>query len=422
MKLSPRNKVNRAHGWAGVLCSGILLACTGEHAPQSPVDPDASGLETVVAPQGQYIHFPLCEPGQTCGRINGSVDLRLVACSARISCEPKLLHDPRNLERGPTLVAGFSCGFPQGTPDQDVLLAYHPRIRCYTDGLISNPATWLPPDGIAPNLLPGDHIFYSQQAATVGDVFTNAALVMTPLKDAAPTGFCEITAWGAVAFSARGEGALVDPQCTGPGCERLRRGAHIQWAPAIRWRAIVKWSEAAGWDCYADGPTPQTWVDRVVLVAATHDLPTPEVKGELPAIQDFALMTVESRYHPETPNGHATLILRFAEDSAFPESAQALPTAMVERDLWVRNPTLGPPANVAVTWSCGELDAAGHVTRVGVLIKDTDLQAPLGAIVINRTGPTGSWDCERLPDGGCRLLEQAEWALQTPCLLPAAPL
>jgi hypothetical protein len=418
----------------GATTGSTVAACAVEDGAVQLDARDVNGLETIVAPQGQYVHFPLCEAGQTCGRINGSVDLRVVACSANITCEPSLLHDPRTLERGPTLVAGFSCGFPDNTPPQDVLLGYHPTIRCYYDGVISNRATWLPPDGVAPDLLPSDHITYAQQSSPVGDVYSNAALVMTPLKakqtgnGSTPFAFCEVSAWGAVAFSGKSEGQLVDSECTAQECARKRRGAHIQWAPAIHWRALVSWSDVSGWNCHAAGTTPQTWVERVVLTAAAHDLPFPLAKGQLPATQDYALLSVELRDHPEVddpqtpaPEQHHTLILRYTEDSEFPMEPQGAPPAMVERNLWVRLPQQGPPADVEVTWSCSEVDGNGAITRIGALLRDRDLQAPIGALVIEKDGVNGPWNCLRNAAGECRLIEQAEWSLLTPCLLPAQP-
>ncbi len=418
----------RRGGWA-VLLSVALGACAAEDGTAGRDVDAVASLDTVVAAQGQYVEFPLCEEGQTCGRINGSVDLRLVACSAKISCEPKLLHDPQTLERGPTLITGFSCGFPEGTAAQDALLAYHPTVRCYRSGDLSDRTTWSPAGGIDPELASGEHIFYSQESSLVGDVYTNAAMLMRPLREASELGpgeygFCEVSAWGAVAFSGRDEGPLVVPGCDGDTCERKRRGTHVQWAPAIQWRAIVNYDEATGWDCHASGMFPETWVKRVVLTAATHDLPTPEVKGELPAIQDFAFLSVESRVDQDsqTPRVHQSLMLRFAEDSAFPEAPQANPSAMIERDLWTRYPESGPAADVAVSWSCAEVDSAGRVSRIGVLLRDNELQIPLGALVIDRWDGLQSWSCRQNPLGGCRLLDRAEWAALTPCLLPAAPL
>jgi len=415
---------------------GVALGgCAAEDGTARSKTDAVATLDTVVAAQGQYIAFPLCDPGQPCG-IRGSVDLRLVACSAKISCEPKLLHDPQTLERGPTLVSGFSCGFPDGTPAQDALLAYHPTVRCYRSGDVQNRATWLPVGGIDPALASGEHIFYSQESSTAGDVYTNAAMLMRPLQEAAfdgvsgENGFCEITAWGAVAFSGRDEGPLVMPGCVGEACERKRRGTHVQWAPAIQWRAVVAYDAQTGWRCHASGLTPETWVKRVVLSAATHDLPTPEVKGELPAVQDFALLSVEPRVDLESPVNpgtqlqrvHQSLKLRYAEDSAFPEAPQANPSGMVERDLWTRYPETGPAADVAVSWSCAEVDSAGHVTRLAVLLRDRVLQIPLGALVIDRWDGQQSWSCRPNAQGGCRLFEREEWATLTPCLLPAAPL
>lgn len=441
------NRHRRTHGfgtrWVGFASlvglgfgfGSMGSGCAAEEGVSVTDTADGSGLETVVAPQGQYVHFPLCEAGQTCGRINGSVDLKVVACSANITCEPSLLHDPRTLERGPTLVAGFSCGFPEDSPPQDVLLGYHPTIRCYYDGVISNRATWLPPDGVAPDLLPADHIIYAQQSNAVGDVYSNAALVMAPLKakvtesSTTPYAFCEVSAWGTVAFSGLDEGALVDPQCTGQGCEHKRRGSHIQWAPAIQWRAVVSWSEVNGWNCHAGGQAPQTWVDRVLLTAASHDVAYPVAKGTLPAVQDYALLAVEPRPHgevddPGTPEieTHHTLILRYAEDSEFPMGPQDPPVGMTERNLWVRLPQQGPPADIEVTWSCSEVDTTGSVTHIGVLLKDRDLQAPIGAMVIEKAGTNGPWNCVRNPNGECKLMDQAEWASLTPCLLPAEPI
>jgi len=418
----------RRGGWA-LLLSVALGACAAEDGvTQRDVDA-TTRLETVVAAQGQYVEFPLCQEGQTCGRINGSVDLRLVACSAKISCEPSLLHDPQTLERGATLVTGFSCGFPDGTPAQDALLAYHPTVRCYRSGNLGDRTTWVPAGGIEPEFGSGEHIFYSQDSTLLGDVYTNAAMLMRPLKEASAFGageygFCEISAWGAVAFSERDEGPLVDPECIGDACKHKRRGTHVQWAPAIQWRAVVAYDAATGWDCHASGMTPETWVKRVVLTAATHDLPTPEVKGQLPAIQDFAFLSVEPRVDQEsqTLRVHQSLMLRYAEDSAFPEAPQANPSSMIERDLWTRYPESGPAADVAVSWSCAEVDAAGQVSRIGVLLRDDELQIPLGALVIDRWDGSQSWSCRQNALGGCRLFEREEWATLTPCLLPAAPL
>jgi hypothetical protein len=290
----------------------------------------------------------------------------------------------------------------------------------------------MPAGGIDPELASGEHIFYSQDSSLVGDVYTNAAMLMRPLREASQIaagghGFCEVSAWGAVAFSGRDEGPLMVPGCVGDACEHKRRGTHVQWAPAIQWRAVVAYDAATGWNCHASGPRPETWVKRVVLSAATHDLPTPEVKGALPAIQDFAFLSVEPRVDPESPDPqrprvHQSLMLRYAEDSAFPEAPQANPSAMFERDLWTRYPERGPAADVAVSWSCAEVDSGGRVSRIGVLLRDAELQIPLGALVIERWDGTASWSCLQNARGGCRLHEREEWAALTPCLLPAAPL
>lgn len=412
-----------------VLLSG--LGCAEDYAAPEGDVADVGGLETIIAPQGQEIEFALCDPEEAGRRLCGTLSMRVVSCSAKVSCEPSLLHDPRTLERGPTLVTGFSCGFPAEHPPQDMLLGYHPTVRCYTGGQPANPSSWLPVGGITPSLLPADHIVYAQQTSAVGDVYSNAAMVMSPLKGRMvgelfePFTFCEVDAWGAVAFSGKGEGAFDDPGCTTEGCARKRRGAHVQWAPAIHWRSVVSWSDSTGWDCHASGGAPQTWVDRVILTAATHDMPSPTAKGVLPATHDYALFSVEPRPHPALGGGsHRTLIARYVEDSMFPMGPQGAPSPMVERNLWFRLPLQGPPADVDVTWSCAEVDEGGAVTHVGFLVRDvSNLQAPLGAVVVAKSGPNGAWDCVRdpAPADGCRLMGQAEWAPLTPCLLPASP-
>jgi hypothetical protein len=422
-------------GLAGVLVAVLGSGCSEELATAEKDAADVGGLETIVAPQGQEIEFALCDPEEAGQRLCGTLSMRVVACSARVSCEPSLLHDPRTLERGPTLVTGFSCGFPEDHPPQDMLLGYHPTVRCFTGGDPNGPREdWLPPAGIAPVLMPADHIVYAQQTNAVGDVYSNAAMVMAPLKGGGEQplfSFCEIDAWGAVAFSSKSEGAFVDPGCTTEGCARKRRGAHVQWAPAIHWRAVVSWSELTGWDCHAEGANPATWVDRVILTAATHDLPSPLSKGTLPATHDYALFSVEPRTYKPDPEDeetwftHDSLIARYVEDSMFPMGPQGAPSAMAERNLMVRLPQNGPPADVEVTWSCAEVDpGTGSVSRVGFLLRDvSNIQAPIGAIVVEKTGPTGAWDCVRdpAPADGCKLMGQAEWSLLTPCLLPASP-
>lgn len=422
-------------GLGAALVAGLVAGCAEELATPEGDVADVGGLETIVAPQGQEIEFALCDPAEAGQRLCGTLSMRVVACSARVSCEPSLLHDPRTLERGPTLVTGFSCGFPADHPPQDVLLGYHPTVRCYTGGDPAGPReAWTPAGGIAPDLLPADHIVYAQQTNPVGDVYSNAAMVMAPLKGggAQPAfTFCEVDAWGAVAFSGKAEGAFADPGCTTEGCARKRRGAHVQWAPAIHWRSVVSWSEATGWDCHASGQTPQTWVDRVILTAATHDVPSPLAKGTLPATHDYALFSVEPRVHKPDPQvpatwiTHDSLIARYVEDSMFPMGPQGAPSAMVERNLWVRLPQQGPPADVEVTWSCAEVHPeTGAVTRVGFLLRDVgSLQAPIGAVVVEKSGPNGAWDCVRdpAPADGCKLMDQAEWGALTPCLLPASP-
>lgn len=423
-----------ASGLGGVFVAVLVGGCAEELASPERDVADVGGLETIVAPQGQEIEFALCDPLEAGQRLCGTLSMRVVACSARVSCEPSLLHDPRTLERGPTLVTGFSCGFPEDHPPQDVLLGYHPTVRCYTGGDPTGAREfWEPPGGIAPNLLPADHIVYAQQTNAVGDVYSNAAMVMAPLKGGSGQpvfAFCEVDAWGAVAFSGKDEGAFVDPGCTTAGCARKRRGAHVQWAPAIHWRSIVSWSEATGWNCHASGGTPQTWVDRVILTAATHDMPSPLTKGTLPATHDYALFSVEPRVHKPDPEDdetwitHNSLIARYVEDSMFPMGPQGAPSAMVERNLMVRLPNAGPPADVEVSWSCAEVDPDGAVSRVGFLIRDVaNLQAPIGAVVVEKSGPNGAWDCVREPvqADSCKLLGQAEWGALTPCLLPASP-
>lgn len=432
--VSPQRRRRASRPWLAFGLGSLIASCGGEAEPASR---DVVSVETQVgAQQGLEVEFTMCDAGsgKPCGRLNGSVNLSMVACSAVIRCQDGVMHDPETLERAPTLVSGISCGFPDGTPPQDAMLSYHPEIRCYRGGDPDDRTTWEPADGIAVEPEWGEHLFFSQEASDVGDVFTNAAQLLRPLREASylaefgSYGFCELHAWGDIAFSDR-----LD--------NRPRRAEHVPFAPAVEWRAIVRWT-GAGWDCNTTG-TPsapaRTWVRRVVLVSATHDLPDNTLKGSFPVAHDVVLIREEALPHeivaglpPESQNRLGAR-LAFAESSAFPEEAHAAPAGMTERVLWVGYPSASLAADMKVDWSCAEITEDG-VERIGLLVSDRVLHVPLGAIVVWRdTGdappregvpvqPPRSWDCEREDGGACRLLELSEWSALTPCLLPAAPL
>lgn len=411
----------------------VAGACGSEADPSAR---DVVSVETQVgAQQGLEVEFTMCDPGagKPCGRLNGSVNLSMVACSAVIRCQDGVMHDPLTLERAPTLVSGISCGFPDGTPPQDAMLSYHPEIRCYRGGDPDDRATWEPPAGIPVEPAWGEHLFFSQEASEDGDVFTNAAQLLRPLREASyfqsvdTYGFCELHAWGDIAFSDR-----LDA--------RPRRAEHVPFAPAVEWRAIVRWT-GSGWDCNTSGSPSapaRTWVRRVVLVSATHDLPDNTVKGSFPVSHDVVLIREEPLPDeivaglPPVAQSRLGARLAFAESSAFPEEPHAAPEGMTERVLWVGYPSASLAADMKVDWSCAEVTGAG-VEKIGLLVSDRMLHIPLGAIVIWRnTGDAPprvgvpaeaprSWDCEREVGGACRLLDQPEWSALTPCLLPAAP-
>lgn len=340
--------------------------------------------------------------------LDGAVNLRMLACSAKVDCTDAFLHDPDTLERGPTLIAAISCGFEEGTPPQDALLSYHPEVRCYRSGKPSDASTWDPPSGevIAPR--DGEHLFFSEATAPQGEVRTSEALLLRPLIAPAGdgAGFCVLRAWASVTFADKDDGD--------------RRVDHTWQAPAMEWRAVMSWSERGGWDCHLDDPE-LTYVRTVVLPGITHDLPTPTDRTALPASHPVvfvrnAPLTDIKGLEPKNPQQGA--ILGFSQSSYFPEDSGAIPEPLTERVVWVERPGSEPtPASVRVTRTCAEVDRErGTVGAIALEVSDYDTYFPLGAVVVWPRVGDSEWECERLESGACKLLSEREWPAVVPCL------
>ena|GEM_PF-3152906 len=384
-------------------------------------------VSIVVAPNNLEIDFNFCEglgdSGDPCG-IDGAINIRFVNCSAKLSCEDRLLHDPDTLERSPTLVTGFSCGFPSTTP-QDALLAYHPEIRCYTEGDLALRSSWRPVGGELFTPEDGEHLFFSSEAASKGDVYTNSAQLLRPLKAASADGlvgygFCELTAWGTIAFANMSD----DP----------RRAEHVPHSPAVEWRAIIEWTDN-GWDCHLGEPS-LTSVERVVLASATYGQAWPVSRGVLPASQSVVLLREEvltgvSGINAQHPQMAAKL--RYNDSSWFPVEPDDVPEPMSERQLWVLDPsqTMSPvPADIHIEKTCAEIspcpdpnldEAECGVDAIGLLVSNSD-HVTLGAIIVRPLIDGRPWDCDRItPTGACVLWNETDWDLIVPCLLPGAP-
>lgn len=402
--------------------AAMITACAAPY--DAPEGPDVSQeIGIVAAPVDLAIEFDFCHAlgdpplGNPCW-LEGGVNLRFVSCSAKLSCEDSFLHDPDTLERGPTLVTGFSCGFPSSTP-QDALLSYHPDLRCYKSGLLNDRTTWDPPAGIL--VAPEDsvHLFFSSEAADQGDVYTNSATLMRPLKEASETpasgndpatfGFCELNAWGSIAF------ANMDDN------NGTRRAEHVPHSPAVKWHAIMQWTDN-GWNCHMGAPE-LTSVERVVLASATHDLPSETDRTVLPASHGVILLREEpltgianiNNEHPQVAK------LRFNTTSRFPLEPDDEPEPMTERQLWITNSAPGDPpvpVDMHIEKTCAQITTSG-VTAIGLLVSNVD-HIQLGAIIVwPMNDDLDAWDCDRLaPDGDCRLWNQSEWSLEVPCLLP----
>jgi hypothetical protein len=367
----------------------------------------------------------MCGGIPVCGEIETSVSLKVVDCAAEVMCKPSMMRDRENDNApGPTLLASFSCGFPSGTPPQDALLSLNPTLRCYTSGDPADPSTWSPAGGVEPTFAPGERLAFSQKADAAGRVFTSWSHLMRPLKDASfdgtSYGFCTLEAWGDIAFTGMTEGEPADATClSGPDlCPRRRDPLHIRYAPAVVWRGVFEWTGTA-WDCHTSaegGATPLTTVRRTVIDAAIHDTPDPIEKGVLPVTQTYALLSTEPRLAGQS-EPYPSLVLRYAPETAFPESPMATPVGMVRRDLWVENG--GVPLAVKVVKTCSEFDAVRVLQRIGVQLADSSTGTALGAVVIHRSAASGStepFECDRTTTGACELLDEAEWAPLTPCL------
>jgi len=395
-----------------VASSCALLACTEAATPAQVVTEEPTEVATVVG--AQETTFTMCRStddnitGYPCNLL-GAVNLRMLACSAKVDCVDAFLHDPTTFERGPTLIAAISCGFDDGTPAQDALVAYHPEVRCYERGDPADPSTWYPAEGKVYVPSEGEHLFFSEAAAPQNEVRTSEALLMRPLIEASGNGlgFCRMTAWGAVAFADR-----VD--------NGLRRVDHTWQAPAVEWRAIMQWSEATGWNCNLGDPK-QTYVRTVVLPGVTHDLPTPVDQAVLPAshpvvfVRNAPLVGIKG-IDPKNPQQGA--ILGFSQSSYFPEDSGATPEPLTERVVWVERPGAEPtPASVRVTRTCAEIDVRDQtVGAIGLEVSDYDTYFPLGAVVIWPLVGDAEWDCERLASGACKLYGERDWPMVVPCL------
>lgn len=369
---------------------------------------EPAGVATVIG--AQETTFTMCRStddkvnGYPCNLL-GAVNLRMLACSATIACRDAFLHDPSTFERGPTLIAGISCGFDDGTPPQDALVAYHPEVRCFEKGDPADPSTWYPAGGKVYVPREGEHLFFSEASEEQAEVRTSEALLLRPLVDAAGRGggFCELRAWGAVTFADKDDGE--------------RRVEHTWQAPAVEWRAVMSWSER-GWDCHIDEPE-MTHVRTVVLPGITHDLPTPLDRAVLPASHPVVFVRnapLEGIKGLDPKNPQQGAILGFSQSSYFPEDSGATPEPLTERVVWVERPGGEPtPANVRVTRTCAEV-ADGRVSAIGLEVSDYDTYFPLGAVVIWPLVGAAEWECERLDSGACKLSSEREWPAVVPCL------
>lgn len=380
--------------------------------------------EERVAPPGDIgsvgasIEFPLCPGSEPCGQFTTSVALSLIDCAAELQCKPAMLRDPSlGGETGPTLIASFSCGFPEGTPAQDALMAMNPEVRCYTGGDFEDPSTWQPPQGNTPVFQPGERLAFSRLADAAGRVFTSWAYLMRPMKDAssdgATWGFCVFEAWGGLVFSGLDEGEPADATCLEPDCARRRDPFHIVRAPIVHWRGLATWTGTA-WDCHDEGVSPTSRVERRIVEAAVHRVASPLEKGAFPASQTYGVFSVE----PRVAQGLAydSLVLRFAADNPFPASPMFPPTPMTRRELRVDSVS-GAPASVKVSRTCSQNNSERVLQRVGVLLADASTSQVIGAVVVHVDAPPiAPWDCSRTPQGGCELLDEAAWSTLTPCL------
>ena len=383
--------------------AAIAPACA---TPTERAEPEVVADTTVVVPKALEVDFDFCgggdgpPDGAPCG-LDGSVKLRVVACSANLSCDDSFLADPLTLERSPTLMTGFTCGFGEGI-EQDALLAFHPDLRCYTSGQLDDRTTWAPAGGIPMTPDVGEHVFFSREGSRQGDVYTNSATLLRPLRDVSgPNGFCELHAWGSVAFS-----DMVGE----------REAEHVTRAPAVEWRAIVQWTDM-GWDCHLGDPG-LTSLERVVLASATHDQPAQTTRGDLPASHGIVLVREEPLVDVPgvtSPIPQRAARLRFNNNSWFPLDPDDPPEPLTERQLWVNNPGTSTPADLRITASCAQLAPAGEVSAIGMRISD-GYHVPLGVIIVRASNGSTPWDCEREGDGSCRLWEDGQWEAHVPCL------
>ncbi len=419
MSESTLGKSGRKFAAALAICGGTLTpACgledtaTAEVAPSQPDNP--------IGAVGASILFPLCPEDRPCG-LDINVSLKVVGCSAELLCKDAMLRDSANGGApGPTLIASFSCDFPLNAPPQDAIMSLNPSIRCFTDGEPADSSTWT--GEVSPSFAPGQRLAFSQEVNGKGRVFSSWSWLLSSMKSViapAPgdSGFCVVEAWGDVAFSDRDEGEPADATCLvpDPRCARRRDPSHIRWAPAVHWKGVVEWTGTA-WDCHSEGDAPLTTVQRKVVEAAIHDTPDPYAKGEFPVLQSYGLLNVEPRVFGGAT--YDTLVLRFADDTEFPEAPMATPVEMTTRVLQVE--TAGLPVGVEVIKSCSQNNSVRELQRVGVLLADSLSGETLGAVVIHKTLPgsaTTHWECERTgANEPCPLLDEAEWMAQTPCL------
>ncbi len=398
----------------------LLFGCAVEKGTEEPLEPPTT--ENPIGAVGASIEFPLCPQDRPCG-LDVNVSLKVIGCAAELLCKESMLRDDAaGGAPGPTLIASFSCDFPENAPPQDAIMSLNPSLRCYTDGDLADPSTWLPVGGLSPAFGPGQRLAFSQEVNGKGRVFTSRSWLMSPMKAViAPAlgdeGFCVLDAWGDVVFSDLEVGEPADATClvTDPGCARRRDPSHIRWAPAVHWRGVVEWT-GAGWDCHSDGTAPLTVVQRKVVEAAVHDTPDPYAKGDFPVLQSYGLIDVE----PHLFGGALvdTLVVRFADDAEFPEAPMAAPVEMTRRLLQVES--AGLPLGVEVVRSCSQNNSIRELQRVGVLLADKLSGEMLGAVVIHKSlpgSPSVHWDCERSSaNEPCPLLGEADYLAATPCL------
>lgn len=413
---------------ANAICARVAVASVAASlagCSDERVEPPRETREVTVFSGAQElgVDFDFCggvgdgpPEGAPCG-IDGSIELRVVMCSAKVDCNPDFLHDPLTLERAPTLITAFSCGFARDEAAQDALLSFHPEVRCYTAGDPLDRTSWDPAEGIPVTFGDAEHLVFSQDVNGTGDVYTNSALLMRPMKSAGPSGpdfaFCELDAWGTIVFADKGDGP--------------RRAEHVEHAPAVHWRMITEWHDGA-WDCHVDDPR-LTSVERTVLVSATHDLPTEQDRTQLPASHAVVFVdeaTLDSRDAPELHDPVEGAIVRFADASDFPVEPQSLPEPMTRRPLWVDVPDHAIPANVRIDKTCAELVAsgptAGEVAAIGVRLHEAETGIDLGALVLLPSTGTARWDCKRTDSGACIRYEREGgagidgWRDLAPCL------